>query len=210
MEGFFEKGCQSADGRTLRSIQGYYNPNVHESNLVDTNDTVLLYSPTQRPGALSFMVRPRGRVIAADSVYLTSDRSPLSKISDSYSQSAETEWNDTQRSIAGVNLFEPYPPALESLPAAGGSSVQVGGIQVPLWSLPLNPQRVLVPQRQYGVKTNNKRGFTPEPPILFTVGNQSGMSLEDAKHERYEGLVGRDDGMFLESKCTAISLRIEV
>jgi hypothetical protein len=86
--------------------------------------------------------------------------------------------------------------------------VQVGGIQVPLWSLPPNPQRVLVPQRR--IETYSKRDFHPEPPILFAVGDQSGMSLEDAMNERYEGLVGGDDGMFVGRGCTAISLRIEV
>jgi hypothetical protein len=55
-----------------------------------------------------------------------------------------------------------------------------------------------------------KRGFLSEAPIQFSVGNQSGMSLQDAMDEKYEGLVGRDDGMFLGCDCTAISLRLEV
>lgn len=131
-------------------------------------------------------------------------------MSESYSQSSE-EWDDTQRSIAGVNPFEPYPLALESFPAAGGSTVQ-GGIQVPVWTLPVPPlfRGVLVPQRKYSIKASSKRGFNPEPPIRFAVGNQSGMSLQDAMNEKYEGLDGRDDGMFLGCDCTAISLRIEV
>jgi len=88
--------------------------------------------------------------------------------------------------------------------------VQAGdGTQVPLWTLP-PPQRVLVPQRQYSIKANGKRRFNPEPPIRFAVGDQTGMPLKDAIDERYEGLVGRDDGMFLGRECTAISLRIEV
>lgn len=69
---------------------------------------------------------------------------------------------------------------------------------------------MLVPQRKYEIKTSSKRGFRPEPPIRFAVGDQNGMSLQDAIDERYEGLVGRDDGMFLGCDCTAISLRIEV
>ena len=132
-------------------------------------------------------------------------------MSESYSRGVE-EWDDAQRSIAGVNPFEPYPLALEGPSATGGSTVQVGGIQVPLWTLPLPPplRRVLVPQRKYGIKANNKRGFNPEPPIRFAVGDQGGLSLQDAMDEKYEGLAGRDDGMFLGCDCTAISLRIEV
>jgi hypothetical protein len=136
-------------------------------------------------------------VIVVDSVHLTSDHSPLSK---------RAFWRDSARTEPGDPLLS--PPAFENLSAAGCSSVQVGGIQVPLWSLPPNPQRVLVPQRR--IETYSKRDFHPEPPILFAVGDQSGMSLEDAMNERYEGLVGRDDGMFVGRDCTAISLRIEV
>jgi len=130
-------------------------------------------------------------------------------MSKSYSENIE-ELDDSQRTIAGVNPFEPYPQILEGFSAAGGSTVQVGGISVPLWTLPLPPRRVLVPQRQYGIKANNRRGFNQELPIRFTVGDRSGMSLQDAIDERYEGLVGRDDGMFVGCDCTAISLRIEV
>lgn len=131
-------------------------------------------------------------------------------MSESYIQGAESELDGSQRIIAGVNPFEPYQSALESISAAGGSAMQIRGIQVPLWTLPLAPQRILVPQRKYGIKTSSKRGFHPEPPIKFDVGGQNGMLLEDAMNERYEGLVGRDDGMFLGCNCTAISLRIEV
>lgn len=130
-------------------------------------------------------------------------------MSRSYSESVE-ESDDSQRTIAGVNTFEPYPQVLQGFSAAGGSTVQVGGIPVPLWTLPLPPRRVLVPQRQYSIKANSRRGFNPEPPIRFAVGDRSGMSLQDAINERYEGLVGRDDGMFVGCDCTAISLRIEV
>lgn len=89
--------------------------------------------------------------------------------------------------------------------------MQFGGVQVPLWTLPLPlpPRRVLVPQRKYSIKASSKRGFNPEPSIRFAVGEQSGMSLQDAMDEKYEGLVGRDDGMFVGCDCTAISLRIE-
>ncbi|KAF9649174.1 hypothetical protein BDM02DRAFT_3095106 [Thelephora ganbajun] len=59
------------------------------------------------------------------------------------------------------------------------------------------------------MKASGKRGFNPEPPIRFAIGDQSGMPLQDAMDERYEGLVGRDDGVFLGCDCTAISLRIE-
>lgn len=131
-------------------------------------------------------------------------------MSGSYAQGAESEWEGSQRIVAGVNPFEPYQSAVESISAAGGSAVQIGGIQVPLWTLPQVPQRVLVPQRKYGIKTTSKRVFRPEPPIRFAVGNEEGMSLQDAMDEKYEGLVGRDDGMFLGCNCTAISLRIEV
>lgn len=79
-----------------------------------------------------------------------------------------------------------------------------------MWTLPLPLPRMLVPQRKYSIRANNRRGFNPEPPIMFAVGNQTGMSLQDAMDERYEGLVGRDDGMFVGCDCTAISLRIEV
>ena len=127
-------------------------------------------------------------------------------MSDSYTQSVEAEWDGAQRSIAGVNPFEPYLPALENLSAAGGSTIEIEGPQIPLWTL---PQRVLVPQREYGVKTNI-RNFHPKPPIRFAVGDHGGMSLQDAMDEKYEGLVGRDDGMFLGCDCTAISLRLEV
>ena len=132
-------------------------------------------------------------------------------MSESYSESVE-KWDDSQRSIAGIYPFEPYTPALEGFFAAGGSTMQVGGVPVPLWTLPLPlpPQRIFVPQRKYSIKTNGRRGFNPEPPIMFSVGDQTGMSLQDAMDERYEGLVGRDDGMFLNCDCTAISLRIEV
>ena len=85
--------------------------------------------------------------------------------------------------------------------------MQIGGIQVPLWTV---PQPILVPQRMYGMKTSSKRSFRREPPIKFAVGDQNGMPLQDAMDEKYEGLVGRDDGMFLGCDCTAISLRIEV
>ena len=136
-------------------------------------------------------------MIAVDSVHLTSDHSPLSK-GKFYRASTRTEPGDPLLS----------PPAFENLSAAGGSSVQVGGSQVPLLYFPPNLQRVLVPQRR--IDTYSKRDFHPEPPILFAVGDQSGMSLEDAMNERYEGLVGRDDGMFVGCGCTAISLRIEV
>jgi len=118
-------------------------------------------------------------------------------------------WDDP-RTIEGVKPFEPYPPALEGFPVPGGSSVHVDGIQVPLWTVPLPPQGILVPQRRYGIGAKGRRGFNPEPSIRFTVGNQSGMSLQDAMDERYEGLVGRDDGMFVGCDCTAISLRLEV
>jgi len=130
-------------------------------------------------------------------------------MSESYTQNIEVGWDDAQRSIGGVNPFEPYPPAFENYSVAGGSTVQADGVQVPLWTLP-PPQRLLVPQRQYSIKANGKRRFNPEPPIRFAVGGQSGMPLQDAIDERYEGLVGRDDGMFLGRDCTAISLRIEV
>lgn len=128
-------------------------------------------------------------------------------MSDFYSQSTESEWEGAPRSIAGIQPFEPYQSMAESLSAVGGSPVQIGGIQVPLWTV---PQRELVPQRMYGMKASSKRGFRREPPIKFAVGDQDGMSLQDAMDEKYEGLVGRDDGMFLGCDCTAISLRIEV
>lgn len=54
-----------------RLPQNYCDPNTYEHELGDTSDTVLLYSPTQRPGSLSFMVRLRDRVITVDGVYLT-------------------------------------------------------------------------------------------------------------------------------------------
>ena len=158
------------------------------------------------------MVRLRDRVITVDSVYLT----PILflyyflKISELYDSQSIEEWDNSQRSIAGVNPSEPYPPVLEDFSAAGGSTVQVGGIPVPLWTLPLPLPRVLVPQRKYSIRAKNRRGFNPEPRIQFDVGNQAGMSLQDAMEERYEGLVGRDDGMFVGCDCTAISLRIEV
>ena len=85
--------------------------------------------------------------------------------------------------------------------------MQIGGIQVPLWTV---PPRVLVPQKMYGMKTSSKRRFRRELPIKFVVGGQDGMSLQDAMDQKYEGLVGRDDGMFLGCGCTAISLRLEV
>jgi len=164
---------------------GYYNPNDYDNSIVDTNDTVVLYSPTQRPQSLSFMM------------------------SESYTQNVEAEWDNThQRTIGGVNPFEPYPPAFENFSITGGSMVQADGIQMPLWILP-PPQRMLVPQRQYTIKSNGKRRFNPELPITFAVGDQSGMPLQDAMDERYEGLVGRDDGMFIGRERTAISLRIE-
>jgi len=130
-------------------------------------------------------------------------------MSGSYSQSTESEWDGggAQRIVAGVQPFEPYHSVAESLSAAGGSPVQIGGFQVPIWTL---PQRVLVPQRIYGMKTSSKRGFRREAPIKFAVGDQDGMLLQDAMDEKYEGLIGRDDGMFLGCNCTAISLRIEV
>ena len=79
------------------------------------------------------------------------------------------------------------------------------GIQLPSWPV---PQRVLVPQRMFRIETSSKRKFRPNPPIKFAVGNQDGMSLQDAIDEKYEGLIGRDDEMVFD--FTAISLRIEV
>lgn len=205
-----EQTWRSTDGVRQGLPQGYYSPNTFGNNFVDASDTVLLYSPTQRSGSLSFMV-------SSEVVRLRRQRfgdlQPFSfqfKMSESYSQGAEPEWDDDKRSIAGVHPFEPFPSVVETLSAAGGSTVQIGGIQVPLWTLPLAPQRVLVPQRKYGIRTSSKRGFHPEPPIKFSVENQDGMSLQDAMDEKYEGLIGRDDGMFLGCDCTAISLRIEV
>jgi len=119
------------------------------------------------------------------------------------------ELDNAQRSVAGVYPFEPHPLPLEDFSAEGGSTVQVGDIPVPLWNIPLLPRGLPVPQRQYRIKAG-KRGFYPEPPIRFNIGNESGMSLQDAIDEKYEGLAGRDDGMFLGCECTAISLRIEV
>lgn len=36
--------------------QGYYNINNYHNNVIDASGTVLVYSPTQRPGPLSLMV----------------------------------------------------------------------------------------------------------------------------------------------------------
>jgi hypothetical protein len=190
--------------------QNHYNPNTYEQNPVNADGTVLLHSPTRHHGSSSYMVSLRDRVITFDGVYLAPIPSLLFQISESYPQKVG-EWDDNnKRSIAGVSSFEQYPPGLEGFPAAGGSTVQVGGTLVPSWTLPLPPWRVLVPQRRYVVGANSRRGFNPEPPIMFAIGNQSGMSLQDAMDERYEGLVGRDDAMFIGCNCTAISLRIEV
>lgn len=131
---------------------------------------------------------------------------------DGYDQGAE---GSSQRNVGGVVPFEPYhPPGLENIPALEGPMVQ-GDTQVPLYTVPpapppLPPRRELVPQAMYGGKANSKRGFNREPSITFAVDNQSGFSLEDAFNEKYEGLVGRDDGMFVGGGRTAISLRLQV
>lgn len=149
---------------------------------------------------------------AVNSVYLTPPLFSF-KISGSYSRSVE-EFADAQRDVEGVYPFEPHPLPLEDFSAAGGSTVQIGGVPVPLWTVPfpmlLPPRGLLVPQRKYKIKANGKRGFNAEPSIRFSVGNESGMSLQDAMDEKFEGLVGRDDGVFLGCDSTAISLRIEV
>jgi hypothetical protein len=56
---------------------------------------------------------------------------------------------------------------------------------------------------------DNRRGFNPHSPIMFAVGDRSGISLQDAMDENYRGLLGRDDGMFFGSSRTAISLRVQ-
>ena len=74
----------------------------------------------------------------------------------------------------------------------------------------LPPQGALVPQMRYDVRANNRGGFHPEPPIVFAVGDQSGIPLQDAIDGRFEGLVGRDEEMFVGCGCNSISLRIQV
>lgn len=131
-------------------------------------------------------------------------------MSDGYDQSTgHEELDSSQRDIGGVIPFEPYPLGFENFPAPGGPMVQ-GGIQVPLHIPPLPPRRELVPQARYGGKANSKRGFNREPPITFAVNDRDGMSLQDAMNEKYEGLEGRDDSMFVGCGCTAISLRLQV
>ena len=60
------------------------------------------------------------------------------------------------------------------------------------------PQRVLVPQRVFRIRGSRKREFRRESPIKFALKDQDGISLQDAMDEKYEGLIGRDDGTFLE------------
>lgn len=66
-----------------------------------------------------------------------------------------------------------------------------------------------VDQRRYR-KANGKRAFIGQPPIVFAVKGQQGIFLQDALKEVYKGLAGRDDPMFRASRCTAITLRVEV
>lgn len=55
------KRCDETLTVRYRVYQNYYDPNVYGDDIADANDTVLLYSPTQRSGSLSFMVRLRDR-----------------------------------------------------------------------------------------------------------------------------------------------------
>jgi hypothetical protein len=172
------------------------------------SDEATFYNPTQAQGLLSNMVRPRGCATADDSAYLTPERRPLLKMSDDYDQSPDG-FDYSERNVGGVNPLEPYPPGLENIPAPGYPMPQ-SSIQVPSRIPFLTPRRELVPQAMYGGKANGKKGFNRELPITFAVGDQDGMSLQDAMNEKYERLTGRDDGMFIGCGCTAISLRIQV
>ena len=117
--------------------------------------------------------------------------------------------DNSQRDVGGVVPFEPYPLGPESLPAQGSPMVQ-GGVQAPLHIPPFPPLGDLVPQPRYGHKANSKTEYHREPPITFVVRGRSGMSLQDAIGGTYEGLVDRDEEMFVGCGRTAISLRIQV
>lgn len=187
---------------------GFYFLDGYGDGAVDVNNAVMFYNPTQIQGSLSYMVRPQGCATADDGVYLTSEHCSLPKMSDGYDQDVQ-ELDYSERDIGGVIPFEPYSRGLENFPAPGVPVVQ-GNIEVPPHTPPLPLRRELVPQARYGDKANSKRGFNREPSITFAVGTQDGMSLQDAMNEKYEGLVGRDDEMFVGWGCTAFSLRVEV
>ena len=181
---------------------------LDDYGFTDKNNAMVFYSPTQIQGSLSYMVRPEGCATTVDSAYLASERcSPFKMLDGCNISTGELDYS--QRNVGGIVPFESYPLGLENFPTLGGPMVQAG-IQLPVYTPPLPPRRQLVPQAKYGDKGNSKRGFNREPPITFDVGDQNGMSLQDAMDEKYSGLVGRDDGMFVGCGCTAISLRIQV
>ena len=133
---------------------------------------------------------------------------PVFKVSDGNDQGPE-EVDYNGQDVGGPIPGEQYPLDFENFPTLGGPMGE-GGIQVPLPLHPLPPHHDLVPQLRYGGKANTRTPFTREHPIIFVVKDQAGMSLLDAFHERFEGLVNRDDDMFVGCRCTAISLRIQV
>jgi hypothetical protein len=130
------------------------------------------------------------------------------QIPDGHDQSPE-EVDYSEPNVGAVVPFEQYPFGLGDFQALADPIVQ-GSIQVPPHITPLPPQPELVPQVKYGGRANTRRGFNRVPPITFAVGDRVGILLQDALNERYEGLVDRDDGMFVGCGCTAISLRIQV
>lgn len=119
-------------------------------------------------------------------------------------------YNQASVDVGGVSPPEQHSPGVENIPPPGGPVVQGATPAPPQPILLLPPQGDLVPQMRYGIRANNRGRFHPEPPIMFAVGNQSGIPLQDAMEERYEGLVGRDEGMFVGCDSTAISFRIQV
>jgi hypothetical protein len=67
-----------------------------------------------------------------------------------------------------------------------------------------------IPQREYiRSKRDNLNDEELQEVIRFSVKGRCGYPLEDALRERYAGLDGRDDKMFVDCK-SSISLRLEV
>ncbi|KAF9785303.1 hypothetical protein BJ322DRAFT_822813 [Thelephora terrestris] len=126
------------------------------------------------------------------------------------SNTTSNSYNQASVDVGGCKPPGQYSQGIENTPSPEGSMVQQGVLDFPQTLFLLPPRGDLVPQMRYGMRTNKKGGFCPAPPITFAVGNQSGILLQDAIDERFEGLLARDDGMFVGCRSTAISFRIQL
>lgn len=164
---------------------------------IDQNGTMFVCSnPAQMQGSSSNTVESQAHVIIVDGAYRL-----LFKVPSTYDQCSGD--------VGGTSPPQQHPQGPENTQARDTSMVS-GDTMAPLYPLLLPPPGELVPQTPYGIMANNRRGFNAGPPIMFVVGDRSGISLQSAMDECYKGLLGRDDGMFVGSPCTAISLRIQV